>query len=205
MGGTHLSDQREGIPHETLANCLDIQRCGGHTSRPLYEHVERILHGEFELFWSEGKQQREDGIPEQTGFHEVRARDSEIGEGGLERRAVPKCDCDGFFLGHSVGNVDVGRVDERMMTRPAGMLAADSIMARIVSETRRSRAGIRPDGSPRGSPHICVREVLRSRGRARRHPFRPVVETRRVMLPQAVLPERVLLPPQALSAYSRRE
>ena len=82
--GSHLGDERRAHPTRGVVRPPARSACGRDPRRALHEHVEGILQRELELFGPDGKQQREDRIPQQARFREVGARDPEV------RRASPE-------------------------------------------------------------------------------------------------------------------
>ena len=79
-----LRDEGERIPHEPFANGLRIETGRGNARRTLHQRVEGILQRELQLLGSEREEQREDGIPQQSRFRKISARDAQVDERRLE-------------------------------------------------------------------------------------------------------------------------
>ena len=79
-----LGHKRKRVPDESLADSLRIEsrRCDATGSLP--QCVKWKPQRPFELLGTDWEQERENGIAQQPGFHQIRARDSEVCERGLE-------------------------------------------------------------------------------------------------------------------------
>ena len=105
----NVGDEREAVGDEPLADRLQVQRRRLHAARPLPHGVRRNLQRPLELLGSDREQQRENGILEQACVDQIRASDAQIGQRGLERRAVPQRDRHRFLARHAIVDRDPGR------------------------------------------------------------------------------------------------